>query len=300
MADTPVPDPTLPQDDGDRTGEFRPGPDPTNREQRLDDLVVSYLEAVERGERQDPGPGPPATRSWPTELMEFVVDQDQFQRWSQPLRYVAGVAVDGRRRHGRGRGPKPKPEIGRRKSPGWATMSSSEEIARGGMGVVYRARQVSLQPHRRPQDDPGRALVLAGGVAGLSPGGGSGRAARPSEHRPHLRGRRARRPALLQHEADRRGRPPRARCDQSDRDPQGHDPLAGDRRPGGASRPPARHPPPRLEAGQHPARSPGRAARHRLRSGQSGSTATARRAWRGGSWAHPSTWHRSRPRARKG
>ena len=47
-------------------------------------------------------------------------------------------------------------------------------------------------------------------------------------------------------------------------------PAAGDGRPGGPLRPPARHPAPRPQAGQHPPRRRGPAARHRLRPGQAG------------------------------
>ena len=148
------------------------------------------------------------------------------------------------------------------------------ELGRGGMGVVYRARQVLPEPPLRPEDDPGRRPCRRRGRRPL-PGRGRGRrpAAAP-QHRADPRHRRGRRPALLRAGVRRRRQPgPAAR----------RHPLAGaaggragrgagPRRRRGA---PAGDRPPRPEAGQRPAGRRRHAQDHRLRPGQVAGRRTA-------------------------
>ena len=80
-------------------------------------------------------------------------------------------------------------------------------LGRGGMGVVYKARHLGAEAHRRAQDGAGRRTRRAGGTGSFPHRGGGGGAVAASEHRADPRGRRSRRASLLR-AGVRRGRQP--------------------------------------------------------------------------------------------
>jgi serine/threonine-protein kinase len=109
-----------------------------DREQRLDDLLVEYLEAAEAGTAPERGEILRRHPDLADELAAFFADQDQFDSLVAPLRTSGSAPGSG-------------PTVPDGPPPGvpftvraFGDYELLEEVARGGMGVVYKARQVSL------------------------------------------------------------------------------------------------------------------------------------------------------------
>ena len=94
----------------------------SDRERLLDEVVTAFLKEVQAGQKPEPQAWLARYPQLQAELAEFFADRAALERLAGPLRAAAAAP--------------PVEEVG--------DYEVLEEIARGGMGVVYRARQKSL------------------------------------------------------------------------------------------------------------------------------------------------------------
>ncbi len=126
-----------------------------NREQQLDEVITAYLKAVEAGEPVDQADWLKRYPDLADELAEFFAGQKSVERVAAPLRDLlpSPLGAEGSGVRGTRVADAPTTGLGEPTvtsvAPGtriqyFGDYELLQEIGRGGMGVVYKARQVSL------------------------------------------------------------------------------------------------------------------------------------------------------------
>jgi serine/threonine-protein kinase len=113
----------------------------SDREQRLDDLVTTYLKAQEAGQAPDRQALLDSNPELASELREFFADQDRLEKLAAPLRSLAVTpGPDASTPFPLQTGGKPALQL---PAPprSFGDYTVLESVGQGGMGVVWKARQ---------------------------------------------------------------------------------------------------------------------------------------------------------------
>ena len=120
----------------------------SERDERLGEIVFACLQAIEQGQPLDHREVLARHPEFAAELAEFFAERAELQRLAAPLREVARAAAISRRPSTRTR--RRMPDEPARLAPArgpvryFGDYELLEVIGQGGNGVVYRARQLSL------------------------------------------------------------------------------------------------------------------------------------------------------------